>query len=337
MINRDLTPDEVESLLDETSPSATSNSRRPQADPHPAMLTSSLFVTSMNHDDTPCDKPNPSAGLSSGASQDKSIPASMSLDVTQSLVDILRTAVERTISAWTAALRQPLRTILEMEIEEVQAFHSGLASQYELPGCIQMMRAAPADESIFLQLDRVVVFGMIDRLLGGGKSPTPNVRRGLTEIESSLLMRITAGLIKGLERQFSPDDPQSISTERIESNPQSLPSQQHSHYQVRIRTAWEQHSGHIRLIFPESLLASLSNSKSVEADVSDQLPDDAVSVVAGQVRMPRQDALALEVGDELVLPKPPARIYVDRKRMYAGKLGSAGNNKAVRVEGSLES
>ena len=230
MTNRDLTPDEVNSLLDqrgqlnpETIPAVS------EAPPSGASLwTSSLLAVSKTR--RPAISGHPE---SSGEEHASTSPASFVVQQRPPL-EQLKTAIARATNIWSEALAQPLRTTVRLDVEDAQACHAGLGSQYELPGCIQILQANPLGESIYLQIDRGIVFGMIDRLLGGGKSPLPNVRRAITEIETSLMLRITAGLMKALEGLFPASATQSLSTLRVESNPQCIPLQQPAYYQLRI-------------------------------------------------------------------------------------------------------
>ena len=327
MINRDLTPDEVDSLLDESA-EAQKSANTPTTSSG-ALLTSSLFVTSTIQERSTLNSLEP-AKIDSAENKAEPMIAG------HPCVESLRRMIDSATTTWIAALRQPLRTTVTMELEDVQACHSAMLSQYELPGCIQSMQAAPADELMYLQLDRSVVFGMIDRLLGGGKSPTPNVRRALTEIESSLLMRITTSFVRALESRFVSTNPQSISILRIESNPQCLPLVDRSYYQARIRVKWEHHCGFVRFVFPEALLHLVDTDSTAECDLATHVAEEGVSVVVGHIPMRREDADRLQVGDKVFVAKPQVRIYVDRKRMYSGKLGLIADQKAVRVEGTVE-
>lgn len=312
MNNRDLTADEVTALLDERG------NIRPDTIP--------IVAKSV---------PSDSSFVPDGA-YDASSSSVFSVQATPPLAQF-KAAMARAARIWSGSLAQPLRTTVDFEVEDAQVCHIGLSSQYELPGCIQVLHVNPLDASLYLQIDRGLVFGMIDRLLGGGKSAPPNVRRGVTEIESNLLLRITSGLWRTLEGLFPGSAAQSISTVRFESDPQCVPLQQSAYYQMRIRAAWENCVGTMRLVLPEALLRMLAGNADPESDVAESLPPRGISVVAGQIKMRREEAERLKVGDTILVTRPGVRIYVDRKRMYSGKLGSVQQHKAVRIEGPLES
>ena len=88
----------------------------------------------------------------------------------------------------------------------------------------------------------------------------------------------------------------------------------------------------MRLVLPEVVLRMLAADADPETDVTACLPARGVSVVAGQIKLRRDEAEGLKVGDTILLTRPHVRVYVDRKRMYAGRLGSAQQKKAVRLE-----
>ncbi len=341
MTHHDLTPDEVDSLLDETGPTRTEPIPLASASvsPTPSLQTSKLWAGAKSR------RPSLAGEAASEGAElvveepPSSTPSLFALRERPSL-EQLKTTIGRAAKHWSAALAQPLRTTVHLDVEDAQACHPGLGSQYELPGCIQVLQADPLGEAIYLQMDRGVVFGMLDRLLGGGKSPLPNVRRAITEIETSLLLRITASLLKALEGLFPKSATQSISTLRVDSNPQCVPLQQPAYYQLRIRVAWNNHAGYMRLVLPEVALRMLADDTELESDTIEtirSLPARGLSVVAGQIRLRRDEAMQLKEGDTIVLPRPHVRVYVDRTRMYAGKLGSVQQHKAVRIEESPDS
>jgi flagellar motor switch protein FliM len=332
MAHQHLTPDEVHSLLNDCE------SVRPDTIPiAPQARAESPLTSPVAQGRTSTFQTQPAGAA--GGTEAPFLPAVAPV-IPRTLLDQFKAEVARAANTWGDSLAQSLRTTVSLEVEDVQVCHAGLSSQYELPGCIQLLHATPLNASLYLQIDRGIVFSMVDRLLGGGKSPLPNVRRALTEIESSLLLRVTARLLQALGELFPATSPQSIATLRIESNPQCVPLQHPAHYQLRIRAAWEHCAGSMRLVLPETVLrmftAMITAQSDNEPEVTECLPEKGVSVVAGQLQMRRDEARSLKVGDTFLITHPQVRVYVDRKRLYAGRLGTVQQHKAVKLEDKLD-
>src|SRR5271157_611077 len=91
-----------------------------------------------------------------------------------------------------AALSALLRSIVEVKVTSVdQLTYSEFVFSLENPTCFNLLRAAPLEGNLILDINPSILYPIIDRLLGGGRETGPLARRPLTEIELRLVTRIT--------------------------------------------------------------------------------------------------------------------------------------------------
>src|ERR1700676_3592973 len=83
-----------------------------------------------------------------------------------------------------AALSGLLRSIVEVKLTSVdQLTYSEFVFSLENPTCFNLLKAEPLEGNLILDINPSILYPIIDRLLGGGRDPTPVPRRPLTEIE----------------------------------------------------------------------------------------------------------------------------------------------------------
>src|SRR5688572_17299464 len=120
-----------------------------------------------------------------------------------------------------AALSALLRAIVEVKLTSVdQLTYSEFVFSLENPTCFNLLKAAPLEGNLILDINPSILYPIIDRLLGGGKDAGPVSRRPLTEIELRLVGRITGLFLHELRRAWENVLPLKLSVERVESNPQ---------------------------------------------------------------------------------------------------------------------
>jgi len=122
---------------------------------------------------------------------------------------------------FSAALSALLRSIVEVKLTSVdQLTYSEFVFSLENPTCFNLLRAAPLEGNLILDINPSIVYPIIDRLLGGGRESAPLARRPLTEIELRLVSRITTLFLQELKHAWSNVLDLDLSVERVESNPQ---------------------------------------------------------------------------------------------------------------------
>src|SRR5688500_14635691 len=120
-----------------------------------------------------------------------------------------------------AALSALLRTIVEVKLTSVdQLTYSEFVFSLENPTCFNLLKAAPLEGHLILDINPSILYPIIDRLLGGGKESPTVTRRPLTEIELRLVGRITTLFLQELKHAWKDVLPLQLEVERVESNPQ---------------------------------------------------------------------------------------------------------------------
>jgi flagellar motor switch protein FliM len=110
---------------------------------------------------------------------------------------------------------------VEVKLTSVdQLTYSEFIFSLENPTCFNLLRAAPLEGNLILDINPSILFPIIDRLLGGGKSGGAVARRPLTEIELRLVARITQLFLRELQKAWENVMRLELQVERVESNPQ---------------------------------------------------------------------------------------------------------------------
>jgi len=77
-------------------------------------------------------------------------------------------------STLIAALSGLLRSIVEVKLTSVdQLTYSEFVFSLENPTCFNLLRAAPLEGNLILDINPSIVYPIIDRLLGGGRESAP--------------------------------------------------------------------------------------------------------------------------------------------------------------------
>ncbi len=216
--------------------------------------------------------------------------------------------------------------------------HDDLPQIFESPACVEVMESDSLDGFVFLQIDRALALSMIDRILGGGTHPAPRVRRPLTEIETSLLQRITERMRDALSNALQLESTHRLRTVAIESQPERLPRPDNGEMALIDATlSVPRTQGHYRVGMPLAMLDRLADTRCVPShaeseSVVQNLPLEGLAVIAGNVRLRSDEAHALHVGQTVFADRTLPRVYVNRKLMYSGQLGTSGEKKAVRID-----
>ena len=122
---------------------------------------------------------------------------------------------------FAAGLSAMLRSMVEVKLTSVdQLTYSEFVFSLDNPTCFNLIRAEPLEGHIILDINPSILYPMIDRLLGGGREPTPISRRPLTEIERRLVGRITSLFLDELKRAWENVVALQPEVVRVESNPQ---------------------------------------------------------------------------------------------------------------------
>jgi flagellar motor switch protein FliM len=254
-----------------------------------------------------------------------------------------------------AALSGMVRSIVEVKLVSVdQLTYSEFVFSLENPTCFNLLRAEPLDGHIILDLNPSIIFPMIDRLLGGGRSPQQTVpRRPLTEIEQRLLSRITDLVIAGLKVAWSNVCELKLRVTQMESNPQLVQIVPPNEVVVLIsfELSMGESRGIMNLCIPYNTIEPLAGKLAAntwtsytqkQADprqivnLETGVASAAVEVVAylASTRLTASEVVSLAVGDVICTEnarQQPLTICIEGRPKFEGYAGLVKGHKAVRV------
>jgi len=102
-----------------------------------------------------------------------------------------------------AALSGFMRTIVDVELASVeQLTYSQFILSLPNPTCFALLTAEPLEGSLILEMNPSILFPIIDRLLGGGKTASTVPERPLTNIEFRLAAKIMNLAIEQLQEMW---------------------------------------------------------------------------------------------------------------------------------------
>lgn len=255
-----------------------------------------------------------------------------------------------------ADLSGMLRTIVEVKLISVdQLTYSEFVFSLENPTCFNLIRAAPLEGSLILDLNPSIIFPVVDRLLGGGRPSTQSYpRRPLTEIELKLAKRITDQALNGLERAWEKVQVLKMEVTQVESNPQLV--QIVPPNEVIVLVSFEITMGEMRgimnLCIPyntiEPLAGKLSSNTWSTTYTQKQIdPRQVLNLESGinsakvkmvvylaDTHLTAGEIMNLEVGDVIVTEKDrlkPLEVCVEGRPKFEASAGVYKGRKAIRV------
>ena len=120
-----------------------------------------------------------------------------------------------------AALSGFLRTIVEVNVAHIeQLTYSEFTHSLPNPTCFNLLKIDQLDGQMCLEISPLIVYPIIDRLLGGSSGELFIPQRPLTQIEQRLVSRITDRATAQLSEAWGNLTPMTFSVADFESNPQ---------------------------------------------------------------------------------------------------------------------
>lgn len=254
-----------------------------------------------------------------------------------------------------AALSGMLRAIVEVKLISVdQLTYSEFVFSLENPTCFNLLYSEGLEGHIILDLNPSIIYPIVDRLLGGGKTATQDVpQRPLTEIELQLVSRITKQAIQALDNAWSNICQLKLKVSQIESNPQLV--QIVPPNEVIVLISFELSMGDIRgimnLCIPFNTIEPLSGKLSSDSwatyskkggdarqtvKLETSVIHAAVEVVVhlAKARLTAQELAQLAVGDVILTENSPqtgAEVLVEGTPLFVAYPGVLKGHKAIRM------
>ena len=120
-----------------------------------------------------------------------------------------------------AAISGYLRTIIEVSVAHIeQLTYSEFIHSLPNPTCFNLLKAEQLDGQVCLEISPLIIYPIVDRLLGGSNAELFIPQRPLTQIEQRLVQRITDRATHHLSEAWSNLTPVTFHVEDFESNPQ---------------------------------------------------------------------------------------------------------------------
>ncbi len=253
-----------------------------------------------------------------------------------------------------ASLSGYLRTIIEVSVAHIeQLTYSEFIHSLPNPTCFNLVKAEQLDGQLCLEISPLIIYPIIDRLLGGSNADLFIPQRPLTQIEQRLVQRITDRAMQHLSEAWSNLTPVTFSVSDFESNPQLVlivpPNE--TVVVVGFELKMGNRAGTMSLCIPYNVIEPIMGTLAAQNWVSYQRKggqDDHVRKLTknvnyapvevraflAQTRMKLNDLLTLQVGDVITTEKASDRdvlIQVEGRNKFLGQVGQFRGARAVRI------
>lgn len=261
---------------------------------------------------------------------------------------------ERFARNFGALLSGYLRTIVECKIRSVeQLTYAEFTYSLPTPTSFSLLDATPLDGQICMEVSPLIIFPIIDRMLGGGNADLYVPQRAMTQIELRLANRILDRALDALKEAWSNVTEVEFKVVQNESNPQLI--QIVAPNEVVVVIGFElkmgDKTGSMSLCFPfnviEPIMSRLTSQdwfsykKKVDKDENRKSLEENLGraklnciTYLGNTRIKVKDLINLEVGDILKINKSSKAdlvMQIEGKSKFAGKIGQFKGNRAFKV------
>jgi flagellar motor switch protein FliM len=253
-----------------------------------------------------------------------------------------------------AALSGYLRTIIEVNVAHIeQLTYSEFTHSLPNPTCFNLLKAEQLDGQLCLEISPLIIYPIIDRLLGGSSSELFIPQRPLTQIEQRLVQRITDRATTHLSEAWSNLTPLSFSVTDFESNPQlvQIVPPNETVVVVGFELKMGNRAGTMSLCIPYNVIEPIMGKLAAQNWFSYQKKDTGdeylrklttnvtnasveVRALLAQTTITMRELMSLRVGDLITTEKPAAQdllILVEGKNKFQGQVGRLRENKAIRI------
>jgi flagellar motor switch protein FliM len=253
-----------------------------------------------------------------------------------------------------AALSGYLRTIIEVSVAHIeQLTYSEFIHSLPNPTCFNLLKAEQLDGQLCLEISPLIIYPIIDRLLGGSNADLFIPQRPLTQIEQRLVQRITDRATHHLSEAWSNLTPMTFSVQDFESNPQlvQIVPPNETVVVVGFELKMGNRAGTMSLCIPYNVIEPIMGVLAAQNWFSYQRKggqEDHVRKLTknihhspvemraflAQTTITLNDLLALQVGDIITTSKESCKdvaVQVEGKNKFFGQLGKYRDKRAIRV------
>lgn len=253
-----------------------------------------------------------------------------------------------------ATLSAFLRSIVEVKIIDTeQLTFSEFIHSLPNPTCFNLLSVKPWDGSICLEISPMIIFPIIDRLLGGASEDIFIPQRPLTTIEQRLVQRITDRALKLLTDAWLSLGVTEIDLTQSESNPHLV--QVVAPNEVVVVITFELKlsgkSGTMCICVPFTTIEPVLDKLATQSWLSYRKKESSINhsqKIAGNLKtatvnlraflaettISMGQLMGLQAGDIIQtekLAKNELIVQVEGKNKFAGRMGQFRGNRAIRI------
>lgn len=253
-----------------------------------------------------------------------------------------------------AALSGYLRTIIEVSVAHIeQLTYSEFIHSLPNPTCFNLLKSEQLDGQLCLEISPLIIYPIIDRLLGGSNADLFIPQRPLTQIEQRLVQRITDRATHHLSEAWTNLTPLTFTVHDFESNPQlvQIVPPNETVVVIGFELKMGDRAGTMSLCIPYNVIEPIMGvlaaqnwfsyqRKGGQEDHLRRLTRNVsgasveVRALLARTTIKMNDLLGLQVGDVITTDKLCARdvlIQVEEKNKFFAHVGQLRGNKAIRI------
>jgi flagellar motor switch protein FliM len=253
-----------------------------------------------------------------------------------------------------AALSGYLRTIIEVSVAHIeQLTYSEFIHSLPNPTCFNLLKAEQLDGQVCLEISPLIIYPIIDRLLGGSNADLFIPQRPLTQIEQRLVQRITDRATHFLSETWSNLTPVTFTMQDFESNPQlvQIVPPNETVVVIGFELKMGNRAGTMGLCIPYNVIEPVMGVLAAQNwftyqrkvghdDHQRKLKNNLESAVVemrallAKTHLSMNDLISLQVGDIITTAKESTQdvlVQVEGRNKFLGQMGQFKGRRAIRV------
>ena len=258
-----------------------------------------------------------------------------------------------------AAISGYLRTIIEVSVAHIeQLTYSEFIHSLPNPTCFNLLKSEQLDGSLCLEISPLIIYPIVDRLLGGSNAELFIPQRPLTQIEQRLVQRITDRATHHLSEAWSNLTPVTFRVDDFESNPQlvQIVPPNETVVVVGFDLKMGNRAGTMSLCIPYNVIEPIMGMLAAQNWFSYQKKGSheeylrkltknihnapvELRVFLAQTTVRLSDLMALQIGDVITTDKDCSRdvlIQVEGRNKLMAQIGQYRGKRAIRVTRVLQ-
>jgi len=253
-----------------------------------------------------------------------------------------------------AAMSGFLRTILEVRVADTeQLTYSEFIHSLPNPTCFNLLGVSPLEGSVCLEISPLIIYPILDRLLGGASGDIFIPQRPLTSIEQRLVGRIIDRAIRMLSDAWSSLGVTEFALTETESNPHlvQVVAPNETVVVITFELKLQSKAGTMSLCIPFSTIEPVLDKLATQSWLSYRKKDSVVNqrdrvynnlrtapvelrAFLAETRISMKDLLAMDVGDIIQTEKLASSevlIQIEGRNKFAGRMGQYRDKRAVTI------